>query len=93
MAKSKSGTKREASTLSDVAAGIQASKPVDASLKTGLGETIEEVEAKCTKALKEFLAIVKKGEKAPLNDLLEAAFQWALPEKRARKLRKKIAGK
>jgi hypothetical protein len=61
--------------------------------KTGLGETIEEVEAKCTKALKEFLAIVKKGEKAPLNDLLEAAFQWALPEKRARKLRKKIAGK
>jgi hypothetical protein len=66
------------------------SPPADAP-KTGLGETIEEVEAKCTAALKALLPYFRKDAK--IADALEAAFQWALPEKRARKLRKKIAGK
>lgn len=66
----------------------KATKPAGEVPVTGLGETIEQVEQKCEITLKKLLPYFKKDVK--IADACEAAFQWALPEKRARKLRKKI---
>ena len=57
-------------------------------LVTGLGETLPEITAKVAAAMKVLAPFIRKD--APLNEMLEAAYQYGLVEKRRRKLARKV---
>lgn len=61
-------------------------------LVTGLGETLPQIEKLTGEKAKALLEIVKLGKKAPVNDLLNAAYQYGLCERRRRKLARKVNG-